>query len=412
LKVSVKKEFDLTILLNELQKYLTLNCDGTITTTNDFTIYRDLKDLLVKSLILPEAAKHLDLEVAAGSSIRRFLAGSDKTEKQFIEILLKTCKEELSKKEEAYTVLTSISLSKSNLQSFQFELNECKIAFHNEVPKKLKGRPEVIAKHIAQLTPGEMPGGYTVVTMEVKSRYVKEAFDRAMDTLDVLRALINHDVNLTALIIGDAWKPINKVRYGRIHTIHNSCGLALDTQIYFEPGFKEATPLNYLADKSLLKNIKFYLQRIKGLPYSRKIFLALQRYVRALDESDNNIAVVKLWATLETLLLEHGEDCARIAPMVSALCSNPSLERLFIENIRIYRNTHIHTGSQDDSPIHYSYQLQGWFRLLFAYYVRGNHTSLVSANKDLKSASEGREKIESKIEQLQIVLLRFNEVLS
>jgi hypothetical protein len=218
------------------------------------------------------------------------------------------------------------------------------------------------------------------------------------------------DVNASDLIFGNEWQPVNKVTCGKIHTLHDKTGEALSKPVYFEPNFVKRVPINDSKDEVLKKNIIWRLTNMEQIKFGQRILGAMVRFARALDEPDNNVAVIKLWATFETLLLDNGEDRNKISKMLSALHSNSELELLFLENIRLYRNGHVHSGIQDNSPIKYSYKLQNNFIGLINYYLQIKHISLEEANRDLLLASKGKSHLENDLNRTERVLSRFGHL--
>ncbi|GAC28598.1 hypothetical protein [Brumicola pallidula] len=409
MKIKVKKEFNLSIVLAQVRASLPLNGEGNVT-TEDLSIYPNIKDLLLNIFVFPPRTKHLNLEFAVSTALHKYLRSDDKSDNHFIETLKATCLSELQKQEEEYTLLTSISLSHENLRGFNVKLLDCQIQFHHHSPSHLTHRSKVLLEQGSQISKDEMPSGYTIVTVLVRSRYCKEAMERALEALDVIRGLINLDVNASDLLFGNEWQPVNKVMYGKIHTLHDKTGVALSRPVYFEPNFVNRVPINYSNDALLRKNVTYRLVKMKQIGFAENIVGAMIRFARALDEPDNNIAVIKLWATFETLLLVNGEDRSKISKMLSALHSNAEIEWLYLENIRLYRNTNVHSGLQDNSPIRYSYRLQNNFIVLINYYLLIKHTSLKEANQDLLLASKGKSHLDDELERTKRVFHIFKDI--
>lgn len=410
LKIKVKKEFNLNKILAQVQKSLLLNEEG-IVTTNDLSIYPNIKNLLLNTFHFPSITKHLNMDFAISTTLSKYLKSDDKSDNSFLETLKVTCLSELRKPEDEYTILTSISLSHENLKGFYAKVLDCQIQFHHHIPAELTGRIKVLSELGSQLSKEEMPSSYTIVTVQIKSRYCKEAMERGLEALDVIRALINIDVNASDLIFGNAWQPVNKVTYGKIHTLHDKSGFAISELVYFEPNFVNRIPINHSADDVLKKNILHRLEKIEQIEFGHNIIGSLVRFTRALDEPDNNVAVIKLWATFETLLLDDRESRDKISKMLSSFHRNSELEFLFLENIRIYRNSNVHTGIQDNSPIQHSYRLQNRFIDLINYYLSLEHPSLKEANQDLFLASKGKLHLNNDLNQTERVLSRFKTLL-
>lgn len=411
MKIEVKKEFKLAKILALIQTEISLNEDGNIT-SKSFSLYPSIVNLLVNALSFPDSAKYLNLKKVIRKTLPLYMKNDVQNVDIFIKTLKGVCVSEMQKPEEMYTLLTSISLSQEHLKNFSTVLLGCKIQFHICVPSGLFDRDRMLSTELgSQMLEGQMPKDYTIVTVQTKSRYSKEAIERSLSALDVVRGFINMDVNASGLLAGNKWAAVNKVVYGKIHTLHDKAGKALSYPIYFQPIFEEKVPINYQNDELLGKNLEWRLSRLEQIGFKTQISDAVIRFARALDESDNNVAVIKLWSTLESLLIEKNENRNKISSLLSVFHKNSELQYFLLENIRLYRNTNVHLGIQDNSPIEHTFLLQNCFIPLIQYYLQLEHNSLLDANKDLLLASKGKTNLQNNLDITKRVLYRFKECL-
>jgi len=186
-------------------------------------------------------------------------------------------------------------------------------------------------------------------------------------------------------IIGDEWQPINKIRLGAAHTIHKEGGLVATEMFWYEPNFVKAKLFTHSNLGIFSKNSKWAIKQIDKLSYRNIVKDALLRYVRALDERDQNVALIKIWGALETLAAPSESNYDLVTRRASFFFSEKDYHKQVLEHLRDYRNRSVHAGDQSERAKSNCYQLQFYFYHLILFHLRsaGEFMSLEEANNYL-----------------------------
>lgn len=144
---------------------------------------------------------------------------------------------ETSKKESKYNILTSISMN-YELPNEILKVGKSTIKFIRDLPQKLsKIRNENLNSF--KLNQEITHTNYMYVIIEIKAKGEIEAINIALDDLDLLRSIFCLYSNPDMVLFSDNTpKPINKIRLGQFHTIHNERGeLIAQNKYWYEPNF-------------------------------------------------------------------------------------------------------------------------------------------------------------------------------
>lgn len=291
-------------------------------------------------------------------------------------------KEESATSDIRFHVLTSVSLG----PPFPFKemmVDGAKIRIMTGFyPKKYKGRDELISKYSNIAKP---PHYYAKVIVTLKQKSINGAATEALRVLDILRSFWCLFGNSSMELYGDQWKPINKIRLGSAHTIHKESGEPASDTLWYEPNFAPANL--YVAPKPdvIYKNCKWALKRLDLIPYASYLRDALLRYVRALDEKDQNVALIRLWAALEALTVPSEKNYDLVTRRCAFLFQEHAYHKQVLEHLREYRNSNVHSGDQNERAKSNCYQLQFYFYHLLLFHLRnqGEFSTLDEANSFL-----------------------------
>jgi len=177
--------------------------------------------------------------------------------------------------------------------------------------------------------------------------------------------------------------PINRIRLGKIHTIHKESGLNASDNFWYEPNFVKANLVKPENNKDLIKKFKLYKEKIWSLNYSSIIEEALMRYVRAFDERDQNLAFLKLWTAIETLTTPNQADYKKLAKRVAFIFPDPEYHKQVLMHLIEYRNDSVHAGEQSEKAKKHSYLLQYYFHKLILFHLINDYKF-----NDLNEANE------------------------
>lgn len=341
--------------------------DGRISFTG-FSFYNDviaLKTMLTFPRDMPDMDK--DRLIRQAILVAAKNKAADKV--NFLRVLNDKFLEENRTGDSPFHILTSISIAR-NFKNRTFNVGRCKIVFVGDRwPRKFKGRDEMIADSRVVVKHGTSKYEKLVITVNAKSAH--KAMTLALRALDFQRAVWCYLANFEMQISLGAWKPINRVRLGQHHTVHAGTGEPAGSTVWYEPNFEE-TDLYKPGNPSLfMRNASWIQRQISRSPDSMILEDVLVRYVRALDEVDQNTALMRLWAALEALAAPTGPNAAdAIVRRCSFLFADWEYEKQILEHLREYRNTHVHAGEQSDSALLHCYQLQEFFRELFSFHLR------------------------------------------
>ncbi|AFY38390.1 hypothetical protein Lepto7376_2092 [[Leptolyngbya] sp. PCC 7376] len=303
----------------------------------------------------------------------------------------------------SFYVLTSISLGEVNLPGI-FNIEKCSIKIlEGEYPICFQdsGRALRALPHISDKTPQE----YRKVIVETQAKSEEQAFHHAMRALDLQRSiwLLNHYAVFQSP--ETTREPVNQIRLGHVHTIHGSDGEASQMYIWYEPNFVEAKLFKPSESDLFNDNTTKIWAKIKQLEpkYQCRLKDALIRYVRALDEPDPTIAVMKLWGALEQLTnTGNYADYDALIRRVSFVFEEREYHRQLLESIREYRNQSIHSGEESESAKQYARFLQFYFCRFVMFHLRvaGKFESLSDINDflDLPKDQQKLSKLQKSVE--------------
>lgn len=376
------------VILKKINGIMTVSAEGNV--SFEGFEYHDAVAALQSMINYPESVAWLSREIflykAISDAARKGTLDRDKVIAELNAIL----NSKLTQKEQTYYLLTSISIA-SPLPEKVVNIGACKIKiFEGEYPKKFISRTNLVSD-LAQKNFGRgvdhRPQGYSGVIVSLKSKSADWAASECLKAIDILRAVWCTAANSSMEFGADEWSPINRIRLGGVHTVHNEDGTLASDTFWYEPNFVLAHPHRVLAHSvtELRKYYKNYFSKIEKSKYSNVIKDSLLRYVRALDESDQNTALIRLWGAMEELLSPNGANYDLVTRRCSFLFKERDYHRQLLEHLREYRNANIHAGEQSETVKTLCYQLQFYFLHLIKFHLSNSKIfeSLVQANEFL-----------------------------
>ena len=334
-------------------------------------------------LDFPQAAAEVDVQSLAWRALSHI--GHDLTPDTFLDAINRTLSEQLAVRESKYTLLTSLSLDPNGLPKTQTIL-DCRIQFHaTGYPHRFSSRAALLRQHPADVA--ETPRSYACVTAEVQAKSDGAAFGKAMRAVDVFRALLclMGNPRMQFSFGSSSLEPVNVIRLGGKHTVHTADGAGARDGIWYEPGFAPTKPYQFSKPDIVTKNYRWALRRIGRSRYRESLISSLLRFVRALDQSDPNLAFLRLWSALETLTTPGAADYDKLIHRSAFLFKENDYHRQVLEHLRVYRNANVHAGEESDNARTYCYQLQMYYVNAAWFYIRNalRFSSLEAANEFL-----------------------------
>ncbi|MBN2826198.1 MAG: hypothetical protein JXQ76_12785, partial [Campylobacterales bacterium] len=281
--------------------------------------------------------------------------------------------QKMTKKEDEYHILTSVSLGNPLLLT-SIKVGNSEIKFlESSFPEKYQSRYKINETRIKQLEPSQ----YTKIIISTKAKSTSGAINQALNDFDLLRAMFSLLVNSTRVltIFGNQHNtldiPINKVRLGECHTIHNDLGENINPdQYWYEPNYTEAKLYIFNNLERDEKNIRQMIIHLHKCRYSKKLENALLRYVRAFDQKDLHIAFLEAWGALESLTAYEDSSKANLPKRCAFLYKEYEYHRQILEYLREYRNQSVHAGICNEEVKSSCYQLQEYFYTLIKFHLR------------------------------------------
>lgn len=308
----------------------------------------------------------------------------DLSAKSFMECVNIEIKKALSRPEKGYRILTSASINSDAVRK-QYVVNGVRISVctKNVYPQKYKSRLDALNQPHVRALGIKDQSSYSRLILSVKARSPLAAMSAAIESLDILRACWCIYANPSLSIGSNEWGPINTVRLGAFHTVHEESGALAHDDPWHEPGFVPAKtfstgPLD--SNSSFLKGVSRLLARINSrkLPkdFRQRIVSSLLLYARALDEPNPGTAFMGAWIALERLCLagqNEGQD--KIVERCSVLFKEDRMfHRSMLAHLRERRNEYAHNGMIPGNAKLLCYQVQSYIKSMLRYFFfAANH---------------------------------------
>ena len=351
--------------------------------------YQDAIAALQSMVEFPNHDESIDRTAIVSAAVSGIAKRGVLSEALVIDEVNSEIRESLAKPEALYYVLTTVSL-KSPYPRNMITSGTCEIRLSpQEFPKKYASRIETLRRF--ESAKNAAPSGYARVIIKVKAKSGASAVHKALLDLDMQRAIWSFFCNSSMeLLFGGESKPINKIRLGAAHTLHDELGKSSGDQFWYEPNFTLAQPFAHADNEKFRKNVAWVNKRLKANPYRSELRDAMLRSVRALDEKDQNVALVRLWGALESLAAPSEQNYDRVTKRASFIFADRAYHEQVLEHLREYRNRNVHASEGDDRSRVACYQLQRYFVQLILFHLRSANTfrSLDEANAFLDLPSD------------------------
>lgn len=219
----------------------------------------------------------------------------------------------------------------------------------------------------------EIPRNYLTVRTRMSARSITEAVYKAIDTIDIVRAIWNWHFNRPSLgrmtLLGPR-EPVNRILLGPLHTLHIESGELATETLYYEPGFNRSAALfNISRDQRLWEFYRAVRKCLAQCKYRDQMERALIRYVRALDESSWTTSLQKLWGLLEFLTHSTNGDNDVTIRRTIFVCDDPDYNRQVLNALRTRRNRYIHVDEASSEMEIYIYQLKRYVEWLIEFHL-------------------------------------------
>lgn len=354
-------------LLTKAMSFRTI--ENGVARLNRFEIH-DVVAALRSMLEFPEISNNCNINELIVSALTRSI--EPLTKASFKKDINKCLDEAIKIPNKEFYLVTSISAPIIYKRPHEFDKRS--IIFWDKFPKKFHSRNDAII-HQTLKSPPHLHKNYNVIVANVTAKTSTHAFSIALDTIDLYRAIWNLYENPSWQIVSNNWQPINKIRLGEFHTIHEISGDADLSFIGFEPNYRQQDSrieANIVELRSFTKKI---ITQLELCHYKDILIESLLKYVRALDEVDPNTAFIKMWGALESLSIrENVADYSKLIARCSFLCKEIEYNSQILEHLREYRNKSIHSGEQTSEARSNCLKLQQYFRTLLGFHLKFHST--------------------------------------
>ena len=378
MQVKWKKKFKPESVLEKIAKTRTRNPDGKGSSFSGWELDYCLPSLHTM-LDFPDVARNMDHAALIWKAVA--YDPENLTKDSFLKALNEQLSTELSRREEKFHVLTSISIeNRISLASITVEGVRIKFCGDSYPPGYVKNRKDKIEEN--RVPASESPLSYMRVIAAVVAKTPALALTSALRSIDIYRALWCLFCNTQMEMFGQAWIPINAVRLGAIHTIHIPSGESAGDEFWFEPHHPLKDVYKPRDIAIIRRRVASALRKIDACPYRDALIAALLLFVHALDEWNQTTAFIRLWSALERLASPGHGDYDVVVRRCSFLWRDVEFAVQTLEHLREYRNGFIHAGTESTSAKTYCFQLQQQFRTLILFHIgsTGRFDSLQDAN--------------------------------
>lgn len=265
-----------------------------------------------------------------------------------------------------FYVLSSLSISNFGLSS-NVTIENCQILLlDGDYPQEFANSSNALRNR--EDISDKTPQNYKKVIVSLKAKSEILAITTALRVLDLQRAIWLLPNPILLASPDKEWEPINKIRLGHVHTVHDTDGQGYEDLLWHEPNFMETQLFTPKDAEDFRQNSDLFWSQLSKLPYEKEMKSALLRFVRALDESDQNIAVIKLWGALEELIKSSNYDL--VTRRISFLFTEREYHQQILESLRDYRNRSVHAGEYGISAKSYARTLHYYFSHLVLFHLK------------------------------------------
>lgn len=395
--------YDLGLIADALERIKrTVQPDGSVS-IHDITAFTDLRALIASAVKLterlPDPVRRNIVYEAISAAIRK----QGITAQILLDEINKSIASYYKKAQSKYDLMTSLSISRKRRLK-NTAVDGCPIHFPINLGKRYLHPRQELLEGAKYSVCGELPKHYSMAKVRVIARSELEAWERAIDALDLLRALWN-----LALNRGGYWrmssgkrKPVNHLVLGPIHTLHKPNGeLASNSWWYqteyqgpispYEPGDDKAEAMFRYANHA-----RKYLKR-SG--YRDQLIACLLRYVRALDTPNWEDSYLRLWGILEQLTNTGIQDNYKVTiRRASFIWADRKYTQQILTHLRDYRNKAVHVGTENQDIETYVFQLKRHVEALIEFHLRNRFRfSTISEAAEFMDLPDGDAELDRKM---------------
>lgn len=351
--------------------------------------------ILEKTLEFDSSISDYEKNSIVRGAVYDSLSNGSLNEKSFLSHFNKRHSEMLNSPNSSFRVITQFSLNSAFLsEELKFTINGSKVRLLQSLPKTYQKSRKVQEDDI-QVNHGKksLPRNIYCISY-VTARSPQEAYYKAFNCIEILRAALNFSYNLKRTHIVRPYGPENYIIAGPTHTVHNIRGTAFDKLTHYEPEYNSGNKRisNPAKIDLLIKNTSHIIKQVNTLEIGPWIGKGLIMYVEALDISNPKLSFTMLWSVLDyfTVTTDNHSDTAKKA---SSIWKDQDLVKSILVILREVRNDFVHGGVSAKSSSDYLDILRGILDnfILFIINLKEQFTDTSSLEKYLNLPSSKME---------------------
>ncbi len=263
-----------------------------------------------------------------------------------------------------YVLISSLSLD--SLPTKTIRINDCTISALKKrgtkypLPGALerRRRGEPFSKHLRATQ-------YITIKVKTTGRTIREATDRAIDAVDLLRGLwtIPATYGQWTMRMGYAKRePIGVIHSGPVHTLHNPDGSLAADLFWYEPHYVGDQKLFEPKDrwKVIEKQRRRATQQLKRLPYRKDMEQLIIRFAGALDQPDPDVAFLRMWSILERITDTVGANYDETINRAMWVFEDRKVAKELLVHLRRHRNRYVHAAKSSDKGEEIAYMVKSF----------------------------------------------------
>ncbi len=368
---SWKSQYDPGLIVDKLDQLRINHKDGTVSFRgfefSDLTVL--LCSMVDATPGVPDYAHHQMIRQAAFDIAKQ----GKITPKRLVSKIAKLEKEYLGRSLERFHLVTTVSLyERATLKNIN--INGCKVVFRPHLGKDYVKVREEVLEHAKYSWEAGLPTNYMHVKVSLLARSDAEAFNVALDALDLLRGIWNLFLNRGTWLRRSSGKrsPVNHIVLGPLHTLHKMDGKPATDAWWYDPEYRGAVRPHDLQN-SIEKLTKYFItvrRLLKRSSYGLELADAIRRYTRALDQTYWEDSFLRLWGVLERLTDTGKEGYPVTIKRASFLFAEREFHRQMLSHLRDHRNRTVHAGRDSDNIETLVYQLKRYVEALIEFHLR------------------------------------------
>lgn len=381
-KQGKKQKGSMKVVLDFMSKYIRVKDENSLSLSS----LKILKYYAVLEQLIEFAPSISDFEKS--SLIKKSIYDSIKNEKlneaSFRKNFNKHQAELLKKSTDSYRVITQFNFSSGLLQKdITFTLLDTKVKLLQCLPKIYQRERKIQEESVETGQGIKSPAQNTYCICYVQARSAEEAYFKAIQKIDVVRAALNFSYNLKRDHIFRSYGPENYILSGPAHSVHNDSGRAYGKLTHYEPEFKSTYKRITNPSKFglLIDNTNHVIKQVNTLKLGSWIAKGLNMYVEALDEANPKRSFIMLWSVIDyfTVTIDNHSDSAKKA---SSIWKDHELVKNILVILREARNDFVHGGVSSKSGSDYLEILRGIIDELILFII--NHKEEFPDTKTLE----------------------------